>query len=83
MKDFGSGINKGFPGHIFIASDDYDQFFFKQFLNGIITIHAADGFDFSLGDGLFVGNDGKRFQCCSGKTFQEFFPIQLGDGFMK
>src|SRR5258708_25893914 len=82
-ESLGSGIDQGFARHFFIPAGYDDEFFFQEFLYGVVAAHAADGLDLPLGDRLLVGNDGQRLQCCRGVSFEEFFPVELGDGLMK
>ena len=73
-------INQGLAYHGFVAAGDDDQFLFQQFLYGIITVDSTNRFDFRLGDGLLVGDDGQCLQCRSRQAFQELVAIELCNG---
>ena len=73
-------INQGLAYQGFVAAGDDDQFFFKQFLDRIITVYTTNRFDFRFGDGLLVGDDSQCLQCRSRQAFQELVPIELCNG---
>ena len=76
----GGNVNQGFTYHVFISAGDDDQFFFKQLLNRVITVHPPDGFDLGFGDGLFVGDDGQCLECSGRQSLQKLVAIQLCNG---
>lgn len=49
-------------------SFDHNQALLQQFLDGVITIHPPDLFQFGFGDRLFIGNNGQGFHLRRGET---------------
>lgn len=53
------------PAYGIRFAPDGHKLLFKQFLDRIVAVDAADMFNFSFGNRLFVGDYRKRFKLCS------------------